>query len=128
MIEWQADTVVPVGIMRYIGAVRTYGARMNFFLSVPNTLMIGALFYNDSAALQSVFPTIAHWMAFLLLVVVPGAILLDRVLLHPAQIIYQQHQHGHENRSPNYRETMENQRRIEALHDKIDDLEDRHES
>jgi len=123
MIEWQADQAMPRSIMRYIGAVRTYGARMNFFLSVPNTLMIGALFYNDSQLLQSIFPGMAYWMGFLLFVVVPGAIVLDRVLLHPAQVIYDQHQNGRENRSPNYRETMENQRRIEALHDKIDEVE-----
>jgi len=44
-------------------------------------------------------------------------------LLHPAQIIYDQFQNGHENRSPNYRETMENQRKIEALHERFDELE-----
>lgn len=123
MIEWQADDVVPEQAMRYVGAVRTYGARMNFFLSVPNTLMIAALFYVDSSTLQSLFPSMAHWIGFLLFVVVPGAIVLDRALLHPAQIIYQQHQHGRENRSPNYRETMENQRKLEALHDRLDELE-----
>lgn len=123
MIEWQADAVVPNTAMRYIGAVRTYGARMNFFLSVPNTLMIAALFYTDAAILQRIFPSIWHWMGFLLLVVVPGAIVLDRVLLHPAQIVYQQHQHGRESRSPNYRETMENQRKIKELHKKIDEME-----
>jgi len=53
-----------------------------------------------------------------------GALVVDRVLLHPAQIIYNQYQNGHENRSPNYRETMHNQRRIEALHDRLDELED----
>lgn len=123
MIEWQADAAVSTPFMRYIGAVRTYGARMNFFLSVPNTLMIGALFYNDNALLQSFFPSIWYWMGFLLFVVVPAGIALDRVLLHPAQIVYNQHQAGRENRSPNYRETMENQRRIEALHDKVDEFE-----
>lgn len=50
-----------------------------------------------------------------------AVVLVDRVLLHPAQIMYQQYQNGHENRSPNYRATMENQRRIEALHDKLDE-------
>lgn len=123
MIEWQADTALPTWAMRYIGAVRTYGARMNFFLSVPNTLMIGALFYNDSPTLQGIFPSLLWWMGFLLFVVVPSGILIDRMLLHPAQITYNAHQSGRENRSPNYRETMENQRKIESLHDKIDDLE-----
>jgi hypothetical protein len=118
--NWQADQVLPVGVMRYVGALRTYAARLNFFLSVPNTLMIGVLFYRDSTALQAVFPTMYHWVGFILFVVVPLGVGLDRVVLHPAQIIYNAHQSGHESRSPNYRETMENQRRIDALHDRLD--------
>lgn len=117
----QADDVVPKEWMRWIGGLRTYAARLNFFLGVPNTLMIGVLFYNDTVVLQSVFPTIFHWVGFLLLVVVPSAIGIDRVLLHPAQIIYNQHQNGRENRSPNYRETMETKRRVQRLHDRLDE-------
>lgn len=123
MLEWQADQALPENVMRYIGAVRTYGSRMSFFLSVPNTLMIGGLFYNDSATLQSIFPSMLWWMGFLLFVVVPCGILVDRILLHPAQVTYQAHQVGRENRSPNYRETMENQRKIEELHDRLDEYE-----
>jgi hypothetical protein len=86
--------------------------------------MIGVLFYNDSPLIQSVVPTVYHWVAIILFGIVPAAIAVDRVLLHPAQIAYNAHQHGDENRSPNYRETMENQRRIEALHDRLDDLDE----
>ncbi len=123
VLEAQADDVLPTSTLRVIGAMRTYAARMQFFLGVPNTLMIGILFYNDSAVVQSVFPTVFHWVAFILGLVVPAAIVVDRMLLHPAQIIYDQFQNGHENRSPNYRETMENQRKIDALHDRLDDME-----
>jgi len=123
VFEAQADDVLPTSTLRVIGAMRTYAARMQFFLGVPNTLMIGVLFYNDSAAVQSVFPTVWHWVAFILGVVVPAAIVMDRTLLHPAQIIYNQFQNGHENRSPNFRETMENQRKIDALHERLDELE-----
>jgi hypothetical protein len=117
----QADEWLPDDLLRAIGALRTYAARMQFFLGVPNTLMIGVLFYNDSPLLQTYIPTVYHWIAVILFGVVPAAVLVDRVLLHPAQIMYQQYQNGHENRSPNYRETMENQRRIEALHEKLDE-------
>ena len=117
----QADEWLPDDLLRAIGALRTYAARMQFFLGVPNTLMIGVLFYNDSPLLQSFIPTVYHWIAVILFGVVPAAVLVDRVLLHPAQIMYQQYQNGHENRSPNYRATMENQRRIEALHEKLDE-------
>ncbi len=123
LVEKQADSYLPTEWLRPIGALRTYAARMQFFLGVPNTLMIAVLFYNDSAVIQSVIPTVYHWVAIILFVVVPAAVLIDRVLLHPAQIIYNQYQNGHENRSPNYRETMENQRRIEALHERLDAAE-----
>ena len=120
---YTADSVLANRVLRPIGALRTYAARVQFFLGVPNTLMIGVLFYNDSAILQTYIPTVYHWVAIILGVVVPAAVLVDRVLLHPAQIIYDQSQNGHENRSPNYRETMENQRRIDALHDRLDAAE-----
>ena len=123
-LGWQADDVLPTAALQWIGGLRTYAARVQFFLGVPNTLMIGVLFYNDSPLIQSVVPTVYHWVAFILLGVVPAAIAVDRVLLHPAQIIYNQHQNGDEGRSPNYRETMANQRKIEAVHDRLDELEE----
>jgi len=123
-LRWQADDVLPTTALQWIGGLRTYAARVQFFLGVPNTLMIGVLFYNDSPLIQSVVPTVYHWVAIILFGIVPAAIAVDRVLLHPAQIIYNQHQNGDEGRSPNYRETMENQRRIEALHDRLDELEE----
>jgi len=122
-LEFQADDVLPDSSLRVIGALRTYAARMQFFLGVPNTLMIAVLFYNDAPVLHGVFPTVYHWVGFILGVVVPGAVLVDRMLLHPAQILYNQHQNGRENRSPNYHETMENQRKIDGLHDRLDDIE-----
>ncbi len=45
VFEAQADDVLPTSTLRVIGAMRTYAARMQFFLGVPNTLMIGVLFY-----------------------------------------------------------------------------------
>lgn len=122
-LNWQADDAVPDQYLRYVGALRTYAARMNFFLSVPNTLMIAAMFYTDSEILQNIFPTVFHWVGFILFIIVPGAVAVDRMVLHPAQIIYNQFQNGMENRSPNYRETMKTQRKVEELHDKIDDLD-----
>ena len=123
-LRWQADDVLPAAALQWIGGLRTYAARVQFFLGVPNTLMIGVLFYNDSPLIQSIVPTVYHWVAIILFGVVPAAIAVDRVLLHPAQIAYNAHQHGDEGRSPNYRETMANQRKIEALHDRLDDLEE----
>ncbi|WP_435551971.1 hypothetical protein [Natrinema sp. CGMCC1.2065] len=122
LVEKQADSYVPDDWLRVIGACRTYAARMQFFLGVPNTLMIAVLFYRDSAVIQSFVPTVWHWVGIILFVVVPSAVLVDRVLLHPAQIIYDQYQNGHENRSPNFRETMATKRKVEGLEEKVDRL------
>lgn len=119
----QADEILPPRIMQLIGAARTYAARINFFLAVPNTLMIAVLFYQQSPLVQSVIPTVYHWVALILFGIVPAAVLCDRMLLHPAQIIYQHHQGARENRSPNFRETMENQREIKRIHDRLDRIE-----
>ena len=120
-LEWQADQVVPTRAMRYIGAGRTYAQRVNWFFGIPNTLvLIGLVAYERAAILQQVFPNQWAWFGFVLLVAAPGAMLLDRMVLHPAQIIYNQHQNGVEERSPNYRETMVNQRSIDRLHSRLD--------
>lgn len=122
MFEYQADTHLPNRWLRIIGAARTYAQRMQFFLGVPNTLMIAVLFYNDAPILHTLFPTVYHWIATILFLLVPAAIVVDRVLLHPAQIVYNQYQHGRENRSPNYRETMANQRRLDRIESKLDEV------
>lgn len=121
---WQADEALPREIMQVIGALRTYAARMQFFLGVPNTLMIGVLFYNDSPLLQSYIPTVYHWVAIILFGVVPAAIAVDRLLLHPAQIIYQSHQTDESGRSPNYRVTVETREAVERVHERLDEFED----
>jgi hypothetical protein len=123
--DWQADERLPKSMMRVIGAARTYAARMQFFLGVPNTLMIGVLFYNDSALIQSFVPTVYHWVAIMLFGVVPAAVLVDRVILHPAQIIYQSHQVDSSGRSPNYEVTVETR---EAVRDLQQQLEERDNS
>lgn len=115
----QADQFLPTNIMRVIGAARTYAQRMQFFLGVPNTLMIGVLFYNDNAVIQSVFPTVYHWVGFILFVVVPSAILVDRTVLHPAQITYTAHQNAFENRSPGFRIGVDNNYRIKRIEEAL---------
>jgi len=123
MIDEQADAYLPNTLMRSIGALRTYAQRAQFFFAVPNTLvLIGVVLFDRWSVLQEIFGSRLAWIGFILFVVAPAVVLVDRVLLHPAQIIYNQHQNGHESRSPNYRETMENQRRISDVEEKVDRL------
>lgn len=122
MLE-QADEYLPNELMRAIGALRTYAARLNFFLGVPNTLMIGVLFYHQSAIARSLFPTVYHWVGFILFVVVPVAIFADRFLLHPAQITYNAHQGSREDRNPTYQELMKVSRQLDHLEGRLRDFE-----
>lgn len=111
----QADQYLPEHVMRTIGALRTYAARMSFYLSVPNTLMIAVLFYNQSPLVQGVFPTVYHWIGFILVGVVPAAVFVDRFLLHPAEITYNAHQASREGRNPVYREIVKVSKQLDRL-------------
>lgn len=117
----QADHWLSNGVLRWIGGVRTYGQRLTFYLGVLNTATLMLVLYETSPLVSDAFPSVAAWLAFVALGVVPAVIAVDYVLMHPSQIIYNQHQNGHENRSPNYRETMENQREIHRLHRRLDE-------
>lgn len=57
--------------------------------------------------------------------VVSAAVLVDRVILHPGQIIYQSHQVDSSGRSPNYEVTVETR---EAVRDLQQQLEERDNS
>lgn len=104
---------LPNNMLLFIGAIRTYMGRLNFFLGVPNTFMIAILFYNDTTVLHKIFPTVFHWILFIALVFVPSVILFDRMILHPAQIAYNHFQSSKENRNPVYKEVMEIKKMME---------------
>ena len=116
----QADAYLPEHVMRTIGAFRTYASRMSFYLSVPNTLMIAVLFYHQSAIVRALFPTVYHWVGFILVGIIPAALFADRFLLHPAQITYNAHQGSRENRNPTYREVVKISRRTDRLLEALD--------
>lgn len=118
----QADRWLSTDILRKIGGVRTYGQRLQFYLGMINTATLMLVLYNTSPLVNNFFPSVAVWLAFIVLVVVPSVMGVDFFVFHPSQITYNMHQSGQENRSPNYRETMENQRRIDELHEKVDQL------
>lgn len=119
-LTWQADETLSQATLRVIGALRTFASRIQFFLGVPNTLMIGVLFYNDSPLLQAYIPTVYHWVALILFGLVPAAVAVDRVLLHPAQIVYNASQTDVSGRSPNFEETVRARERVDDLHQRLD--------
>ena len=122
-LYWQADEALSDTSLRVIGALRTFASRIQFFLGVPNTLMIAVLFYNDSALIQSVVPTVYHWVALILFGLVPAAVAIDRVVLHPAQIVYNAGQTDLSDRSPNFEETVKARERVDELHQRLDQMD-----
>lgn len=118
----QADRWLSTGTLRKIGGLRTYGQRMQFYLGFANTATLMIVLYETSEVVNSLFPGLAVWLLFIGGVAIPIAIAVDYVLFHVAQITYNQHQNGQENRSPNYRETMENQRRIDDMQNQLDSI------
>lgn len=119
----QADQWLSTGTLRKIGGLRTYGQRMQFYLGFANTATLMIVLYETSGLVNSLFPSMAVWLLFIGFVAIPAAVGFDYTIFHVAQITYNQHQNGHENRSPNYRETMTNQRLIEDLHEEIQELQ-----
>ncbi len=118
----QADRWVSTRVLRYIGGLRTYGQRMQFYLGMLNTATLMIVLYHQSPVVNGLFPSVLVWLLVVGGIIVPAAVFVDYFLFHVAQITYNQHQNGHENRSPNYRETMENQRRIDLIHKRLDDM------
>lgn len=111
----QADSYIPTSLLRYIGGLRTYAARLNFFLGIPNSIMISILFYNSSPIAQSIFPSVFYWVGFISFVFIPTVVFTDRFLLHPAQITYQAHQNSKTNRNPIYEKVEETNKIIKEM-------------
>lgn len=110
----QADEFVPDKPLRYLGAAKTYAMRVRAYFGYPQFVMIAILFYYQSALIRSTFPTVWIWGAFLVLVGV-AAMVFEYVVMHPAQIIYNAGQGSRENRNPEYRQVVENGRKIDDL-------------
>lgn len=108
----QADEWLPTGVRRYIGGVRTYGQRLNFYLGVMNTATLMILAYQNVGLVRSLFPSLVAWLGFVAFVLVPGIIAFDYVLMHPSQITYNSHQQARSSRNPAFELIEENNRML----------------
>jgi len=111
----QIDSYLPARWLRVIGATKTFAARSQFYFSFPQFIMIATLFYYQSGLIQSAFPTIYLWVAFLFVVGL-STMVFEYVVMFPSQITFNAGQNSRENRNPLFREVM-------ALHRRLDDLE-----
>lgn len=120
----QIDDYLPKKFLRWIGGLRTYGARLNFYLGLLNTATLMLLLYKNSPLIRYIFPSVYVWLAAVAFVFVPFVVAIDYTIFHPSELTYNSHQVGRENRSPNFRETMNNQRLIKELQEDIEEIKD----
>lgn len=107
-----------------LGAFREIGFQALGYLSVPNGLMIALTYYRGAEFIQQVFPSAVHWAGFYMLMGVGVMIFHYSIIYGPWQSFIQ-HQSEREDRSPQYRETVQNQQLIEDLHERMDRIERR---
>lgn len=112
----QVDAWVSPRTLRYLGALKRQSGRSRFYVSFAQFSMIAVLFYNDSAAVQGLFPSIWSWA--LTLVAFGGLLMVvDYIVVFPSEITYSQGQAARENRNPTFREVRENGRKLDQLID-----------
>ena len=111
----QIDDITTNDGLTIIGGIKKIASRSSFYISVPNMLMIGVIFYNDSTIVQGIFPTVYYWLGFILFVFVPAVLLFDYSIMYPLEVKFANNQSEHTKRSPMYRDIQEIKRDIEEI-------------
>lgn len=116
----QIDDYLPTSYLRYLGAIKTFAARSQFYAAFPQFVMIATLFYYQSDLIQSYFPNIWHWVAFLGVIGV-ATVVFEYTVMFPSQITFNAGQNSRENRNPLFREVMRLHRRLDELEPALTD-------
>ena len=117
----QLDDFTGPDLMRKIGAVRTFGSRAGFYYQLPQLIMIAGLFYFQVEALQSLVPTIWHWVGIIVALGVV-VVLIDYTVVYPAQITFRNDQSDRRERNPSFALTQDI---YNEMHERLDRLEGR---
>lgn len=115
----QADRWLSTEALRLIGGVRTYGQRLTFYLGVMNTATLMFMLYRESTVIQSLFPNVLAWLAFIGFVAVPAIMAFDFGLMHPSQITYNSGQQAQTKRNPHYELTTEISQQLDRLEQQL---------
>ncbi|MUV59771.1 hypothetical protein [Halobacterium sp. CBA1126] len=127
MIDQQADDHLPAWVLRYLGAAKIHVQRTQFILAIFNTGSIALTVYFTTPLPNLTIPgtsiqpftTVFGWLSVVALVA--GLFLVvDRVLLYPAEISYNSHQASHRERNPGYDVTVDSNERIQRIEDELD--------
>lgn len=126
MIDQQADDYLPAWMLRYLGAAKIHVQRTQFILAIFNTGSIALTVYFTTPLPNLTIPgtsiqpftTVFGWLSVVALVA--GLFLVvDRILLYPAEISYNSHQASHRDRNPGYDVTVDSNERIQRIEDEL---------
>lgn len=131
MIDWQADDLLPTSVLNYLGALKIHVQRTQFVLAIFNTASIAITVYFTSPVstvhvsewvpvLGGVHPWASIW-GWLGTVAAIAAVYLviDRVLVYPAEVSYNSHQASRRERNPGYDVTVDSNERIQRIEDEL---------
>lgn len=126
MLTTQADQYLPVWALNYLGALKIHLQRTQFVLSIFNTISIAlTVYYTSPIAAVRVpvagrpFASIYGWLGFVATIAI-GYLVVDRILVYPAEISYNSHQASRRERNPGYDVTVDSNERIRRIEDKLD--------
>ena len=126
MIERQADDYLPGWALNYLGAAKIHVQRTQFILSIFNTASIALTVYYTTPLPGVTIPgtpirpfaTVFGWLG-MVAALAAVFLLVDRVLLYPAEISYNSHQASHRERNPGYDVTVDSNERIQRIEDEL---------
>jgi len=124
--DWQADESVSQRVLNILGAAKIHVQRTQFVLAVFNTAAIATTaFYSAPVASLTVpgttikpFTTIIGWLAAVAALAV-AYLVVDRVLIYPAEVSYRSHEASRRDRNPGYDVTVDSNERIRRLEDQL---------
>lgn len=125
MIDRQADDYLPQWALNVLGAAKIHVQRTQFVLSIFNTLSIAITVYFTSPVSSVSVPvlgqpwtTVWAWLATVALVAL-AYLVVDRVLVYPAEVSYNSHQASRRERNPGYDVTVDSNERIQRIEDEL---------
>lgn len=136
MIDTQADEYLPPTALNYLGALKIHVQRTQFVLAIFNTASIAITAYYTTPLPAVAVPwtsiqlwtSVYGWLASVALVAALYLV-IDRVLVYPAEVSYNSHQASRRDRNPGYDVTVDSNERIQRIEDElgIDDHDPDHE-
>lgn len=131
LIDRQADEWLPTWALNYLGALKIHVQRTQFVLSIFNTASIAITVYFTSPV-ANVY--VSNWVPLLggfrpwasiwgwlgtVAAIAAVYLVIDRVLVYPAEVSYNSHQASQRERNPGFDVTVDSNERIQRIEDEL---------